>query len=271
MKKIKLAFTKLTLPVSVTGRACALNCKHCGGHYLEHMMPLSKVFEEGVIPAGTKSLLVSGGSTLEGKVPILNRIDEIKSLESKGYKLNFHVGLVDEKEAIEISKIADAISFDFVGDDETIHYVYNLKKKVGDYVRTFEILRRYTKNVYPHITIGLNCGKIGHEYKAIDILSHYRHEKIVFIVFIPTLHTAFEECPTPSINDIRKIFKYARKKLSCELILGCMYPGGKLRDEIGFAAIDSDFNTITQPSSHVIERLERENYLIEWSDECCVL
>ncbi len=267
MRKIKLSITKSTVSVSTTGTVCALNCKHCGRHYLEQMIPLAK---KELIPEGMKSLLISGGSTLEGKVPLLEHVDEIKVLKSKGYRLNFHVGLVDEKEAIEISKIADAISFDFVGDDETIRYVYNLDKTVEDYIKTLELLRKYTRKVYPHITVGLKCGKIGHEFKAIDILSRYDHEKIIFIVFIPTIHTAFEKCSPPSIKDIRKVFSYARAKFNCELNLGCMYPKGNLRDKIGFAAIDNNFNTITQPSPPVIERLKNENYLIEWSDECCV-
>lgn len=271
MKKIKLSITKSTVSVSATGTVCALNCKHCGRHYLEQMIPLSKLSEKKLILKKAKSLLISGGSTLEGKVPLLEHIDEIKALKSKGYRLNLHVGLVDEKEAYEISKIADAISFDFVGDNETIRYVYNLDKRVEDYIRTFELLRKYTKKVYPHITVGLNCGKIEHEFKAIDILSHYDHEKIIFIVFIPTEHTAFEKCSPPFIEDVKRVFNYARSKFSCELNLGCMYPKGKLRDEIGFAALDNNFNTITQPSPRVIERLKNENYLIEWSDECCVL
>ncbi len=271
MKKIKLSITKATVSVSTTGTACALDCKHCGRHYLEHMISLSELAKKESILKGTKSLLISGGSTLEGKVPILEHIDEIKALKSKGYRLNFHVGLVDEKEASEISKIASAISFDFVGDDETIRYVYNLDKTVEDYIKTFELLRTYTKKIYPHITVGLMCGKLGHEFRAIDILSRYDHEKIVFIVFIPTANTTFEKCSPPSIQDVRRVFEYARSKFNCELILGCMYPKGNLRDEIGFAAIDNNFNTITQPSPRVIERLKNEGYSIEWSDECCVL
>lgn len=268
MKAIKLVNIKSTVPISVTGTACSLKCKHCGGHYLEHMIPISKT---NSIPKGVKSLLISGGSTLEGKVPILPHIDKIKKLKEEGYRLNFHVGLVDEEEALEISKIADAISFDFVGEDETIRYVYNLDKNVDDYVKTFEVLKKYTNNVYPHITIGLNCGKLAHEFKAIDLLSHYKQKKVVFIVFIPTPGTVFERCPAPPLRDIRDVFKYARLKFKCDLNLGCMYPKGKLRDEIGLAAVESGFNVVTQPSPMVVRTLRERGYSIIWSDECCVL
>jgi uncharacterized radical SAM superfamily protein len=267
MKRIKVVNLTRTVPVSVTGTACALHCKHCNAHYLQHMMAINDV----KISHETKSILVSGGSTPDGRVPVLEHLDKIKELKAKGYKLNFHVGLVDEKEACEISKIADAISFDFVGDDETIKYVYNLDKKVSDYVRTFEVLRKYTTNVYPHVTVGLNCGKITHEFKAIDILSKYPQKKVVFIVFIPTNGTFFENCPVPSTKDVESVFAYARRKFDCDLNLGCMYPKGKYRDEIAMAAIRSNFNVITQPSKKVVEYLKEEEYFIEYSDECCVL
>ena len=267
-KTIKLVNMKYTAPISVTGTACSLNCKHCGSHYLEHMIPISKTSS---IQKGVKSLLISGGSTRFGKVPILPHMDEIRRLKGKGYRLNFHVGLVDESEALEISRIADAISFDFVGDNETIRYVYNLDKSVDDYVRTFELLKKYTDKVYPHITIGLNCGKVTHEFKAIELLSHYEQKKIVFIVFIPTPGTIFEKCPTPSLKDVRAIFKYARLKFKCDLNLGCMYPKGKLRDKIGLAAIENGFDVITQPSANVVKKLKECGYTIVWSDECCVL
>lgn len=267
MRKIKVVNLTRTVPVSVTGTACALRCKHCNAHYLQHMIPVTNLN----VPPFTKSVLVSGGSTPDGRVPLLEHMEEIKNLRERGYKLNFHVGLVDDMEAKEISKVADAISFDFVGDEEVIRFVYNLNKKVSDYVRTFEYLRKYTKKVYPHITVGLNCGKVSHEFKSIDILSKYSLEKVVFIVFIPTPGTPFENCPTPSLKDVKSVFTYARKKFTCDLNLGCMYPKGKERDKIAMTAIESGFNVITQPSKKVVDFLEKEGYSIEYSDECCVL
>jgi uncharacterized radical SAM superfamily protein len=231
------------------------------------MLPLS---ESEKIPSGTKSLLISGGSTLEGKVPILAHSRSIEELKMKGFRLNFHTGLVDEKEAERIAKMADAISFDFVGDDEVIKKVYNLDATVDDYIRSLENLLKFKKEIYPHITIGLDCGEIGHEYRAIDILSSYTLEKVVFLVFIPTPSTFFENCPPPRIDEIKAIFEYARKHLACELNLGCMYPKGRIRDEIDMAAIEVKFNTITQPSLKIIEYLKMNGYKVSFQDECCI-
>ncbi|MGB4213928.1 MAG: hypothetical protein WBK64_03680, partial [Dethiobacteria bacterium] len=40
--QVEFVFPRLTLPVSVTGRSCALNCAHCGGHYLQGMASLEE-------------------------------------------------------------------------------------------------------------------------------------------------------------------------------------------------------------------------------------
>lgn len=262
MKIVKLGST---VSVSVTGTACSLNCKHCGRHYLESMIPINKM---GIIPESTKSLLISGGSTIEGKVPVIEHLDEIKKL--KKFKLNFHTGLVSEDEAREISEVADAVSFDFVGNDDVIKDVYNLNAKVSDYVESLENLLKFKKEIYPHITVGLDCGKITHEYKAIDILSSYDLEKVVFLVLIPTPSTYFENCNPPDIDEIKKVFKYAREKLTCELNLGCMYPKGKLRDEIALAAIEADFNVVVQPSERIVNLLLEKGFKLTFQDECCI-
>lgn len=262
MKIVKLGST---VSVSVTGTVCSLNCKHCGRHYLESMIPINKT---ALIPSGTKSLLISGGSTIDGKVPVFDHLDEIRAL--KKFKLNFHTGLVSENEAREISEAADAVSFDFVGDDRVIKDVYNLNATVLDYVRSLENLLKFKKEIYPHITVGLDCGKIHHEYKAIDILSSYDLEKVVFLVLIPTPSTYFENCKPPDITEIKKVFKYAREKFTCDLNLGCMYPKGDSRDEIALAAIESGFSTITQPSEKIVNMLRKNDFNLTFQDECCI-
>lgn len=267
-KKIKIANIKSTVSVSVTGTVCQLNCKHCGRHYLEKMLPLPRIDE---LPEGTKSLLISGGSLSDGKVPVLERIGELEKLKEKGYRLNFHVGLVDGREAREIARLADAVSFDFIGDDSTAKKVYNLDATADDYRRSFEHLLAHTEKVYPHITVGLDCGRISHEYGAVEILSRYELEKVVFIVFIPTPGTAFERCAPPDIGKTEEIFGLARKSFGCELNLGCMYPKGKLREEVAMAAVRSGFDLITQPTRRIVEYLESDGYEIEVQDECCVL
>src|SRR5512137_3052819 len=61
--------------ISVTGRACSLNCKHCGGRVLSTMHSAEtpeKLFAlaEGLKTNGAAGFLVSGGCLLDGSVPL---------------------------------------------------------------------------------------------------------------------------------------------------------------------------------------------------------
>ena len=63
------------MPVSITGTSCELNCDHCGRQILRSMKAAStpaRLFEyaEGLARRGSKGLLISGGSTRDGVVPI---------------------------------------------------------------------------------------------------------------------------------------------------------------------------------------------------------
>src|SRR5450756_385835 len=61
--------------ISVTGNACALNCKHCGGKVLETMHPAlspEELFELGLKlkQNGAVGCLISGGCLPDGYVPL---------------------------------------------------------------------------------------------------------------------------------------------------------------------------------------------------------
>ena len=106
-----------TLPVSLTGAMCALQCAHCGGHYLRHMHPIWQVRGDGY-----SSLLISGGCDTRGRVPVTTHLDLIAQLRS-GRRMNWHVGFIEEEEMRAIVPWVDVVSFDIVGDQETAREV----------------------------------------------------------------------------------------------------------------------------------------------------
>jgi len=64
-----------TALISLTGRACALDCAHCGRHYLQHMTPIW----EAKIGQAT-SCLISGGCDAEGRVPVTEHLAQVAAL-----------------------------------------------------------------------------------------------------------------------------------------------------------------------------------------------
>jgi len=262
---IRFAYPNQTKSVSVTAAHCEQDCAHCGGHYLKHMLPIS-----AIEASGATSFLISGGCKADGKVPIGEHVAELKALK-QGRRYNLHVGLIDEHEIAKIAEIADCVSFDFVGDDETIHEVFGIERTVQDYIHCYQVLRQQV-NVMPHICIGLHGGEIKGEYKAIRLLQDLGVDGLTFIIFTPTRGTRYAECSPPKMEEVVELLKWARQTCpSIPIHLGCMRPGGRYRTEIDQWAVKIGIDTIVNPTPKAVELAKELGRTIQRSEECCVL
>ncbi len=266
-KTIQFVYPKNTPPVSITGSGCALDCKHCNKHYIDTMPTL-----EDKIPENAKSLLISGGLDKDGRSYITRRAPELKALKEKGnYKFNSHVGFVTDSEIDELAEIVDYISFDFVSNSDVIKKVYKLDKKVDEYI---ELYKRLSEKIetYPHITIGLDEGKIHWEYEAIDIINSLGADRLVLNVFIPTANTEFANVQAPNFEELRKVFEYARKVFENKLlIVGCMRPKGKYRLDMDQMAIEVGVDRIVQPTPLARALAKKKDMNITYHYECCAM
>ncbi|MDV3103844.1 radical SAM protein [Thermococcus waiotapuensis] len=275
MKKLKIYIPGVKFPpISVTGSACALNCAHCGRHYLEGMRKPERgellnycldLSREGYL-----GCLLSGGMDGRLKVPLDFYADEIREIKRRtNLKLNAHVGFIDEAD-LEWLRWVDVVSLDFVGDSEVIKRVYKIGKTVEDYLKILDLLTANGIRVAPHITIGLDFGKIHWEYGAIDMLANYPIDVLVLNVLIPTKGTEMESVPKPSVEESLKVVKYARERFEGEISIGCMRPLGKWRLDFDRGAVLAGIDRLTNPPGKIIEWVKtvREVELIY---ECCVI
>ncbi len=279
--------SKGTLTVSLTGSYCALNCEHCNAQYLNRMTTPEKaikILEEN--PHKYDSLLISGGSTIEGKIPILNHLDFIKFAHSKGVKLNFHTGLLTKDEIVAIKPYAERVSFDFVYDDNIIQKVYHLKNKTkDDFEKTYLLLRRIlggriennlgypSTRVIPHVTIGLNCGEVTKEdFATIDELAIIKPTLLIIDIFVPTKGTPFENCPVPESKRVLEVIDKAHRKLTkTTLFLGCMRPFGEYRDNIDVSSYKIGVKGFVMPSRALIGQVKTSGEEVINRNECCAL
>jgi len=262
--EIEFVYPLDTALISLTGHHCDLDCAHCGGYYLQHMAPVWKA-EVG----GATSCLISGGCDASGRVPVARYLEQIKAIR-QGRKMNWHVGLIEEADLCAIAPYTDVVSFDFVGDDETIHEVYGLDRTVTDYVRTYQMLRRHTR-VIPHITIGLSGGAIGHEYPAMEKLQELEVDGLVFIVFIPTPGTRYADRQPPPIEAVVSILAEARLRFPDRPFhLGCMRPHGEYRARLDPLAVRAGVNKIVSPARQAVQLAEELGLSIVQGRECCV-
>jgi uncharacterized radical SAM superfamily protein len=263
--QITFSYPVDTALVSLTGDQCTLQCAHCGGHYLCHMQPVWAAQVQGATSA-----LISGGCDPEGRVPVSEHLDQIREI-SQGRKLNWHVGLIGEQEMQAIAPYVHVVSFDVVGDRETIHEVYGLDKTPEDYAATYSMLRRYAP-VVPHITIGLRGGLIGHERPAMDMLNRLGLEALVFIVLIPTAGTRYADCSPPEIEQVALLLAEARQRFpTIPIHLGCMRPRGGYRARLDPLAVQAGINVIVSPSRTAKEMAAKLGLETIKMQECCVI
>ncbi|WP_148883111.1 radical SAM protein [Thermococcus aciditolerans] len=274
-KKLKIYIPGIKFPsISLTGNYCSLNCAHCGRHYLDGMRkPTRRELVDycaGLEREGYTGCLLSGGMDSRLKVPIDRYAAEIREIKRRtSLKLNAHVGFIDEND-LEWVKYVDVVSLDFVGDDEVIRRVYKIDKTVEDYLKILDLLTGAGVRVAPHITIGLDFGRIGWEYRAIDLLMEYPIDVLVLDVLIPTKGTEMEKVPKPGVEDSLKVVKYARESFSGELSIGCMRPLGRWRVDFDRGAILAGVDRLTNPPRKVIEWAKSVRD-VEIIYECCVM
>jgi uncharacterized radical SAM superfamily protein len=267
---IKFSYPNQTLAITTTGNKCSLRCAHCNGHYLKNMTPI-ECYEEKVKTRDITSLLLSGGCSFEGDVPINNHIEEIRDLKAKGYKLNAHLGLMDEEILSQLSKYLDVVSFDLILDEETIKEVYKIDKNRYDYMGAYETLRKYTK-VIPHICIGLKGGEIKGEYEILEYLKENKPEQLTFIVLIPTKNTEYQDVKPPKLDRVIDLLCEARISFpDIPINLGCMRPRGNYRNELDELAIMCGINKIVLPTKNAVSKAIDMNMTIIDTKECCVL
>jgi len=262
--EIEFVYPLDTALISLTGQHCDLDCAHCGGYYLQHMAPVWQA-EAG----RATSCLISGGCDASGRVPVTRYLEQIEAIR-QGRKMNWHVGLIEEADLHAIAPYTDVVSFDFVGDDETIREVYGLDCTVSDYVETYRTLRCHTR-VIPHITIGLRGGATGHEYPAMERLQELGVEGLVFIVFIPTPGTRYADRQPPPVEAVVSILAEARLRFpDTPLHLGCMRPRSSYRAQLDPLAVRAGVNRIVSPSREAVQLAEKLGLSIVQSRECCV-
>ncbi len=262
---IRFDYPFSTLLVSLTGSRCELDCAHCGGHYLRHMVP---VWEARA--GGATSCLVSGGCDALGRVPVTSHLDLLGSLRT-GRVMNWHAGLIGREQAEAVAPYADVFSFDFVGDDLTIEEVYGIRAGVKDYAATYRLLRSYAL-VVPHITVGLRGGQLSGEYRALEILQELGVQALTFIVLIPTPGTRYAHCQPPSPEEVAGLMAEARLRFPrMPIHLGCMRPRGAYRDQLDPLAVRAGVNAIVSPSRAAVTLAQELGLVVERSHECCAV
>ena len=269
----------LFVPISVTGTRCQLNCLHCRGTLLKDMYEVSspdEFYQLGVSlrKLGCQGILLSGGSTWNGEVPLIPFLSAAGALKRDlKIKIAVHTGLVSKNLARALAEAeVDAAMVDIIGSDETIREVYHLRASVDDFERSLGYLYQYGVKTSPHVVIGLHFGKIVGEEKALELISSYPVASLVLVVLNPLSSTPMALVKPPHPLRLRSIFLKARMMFpKTPLVLGCARPGGKHKIITDSIALEAGFNGIAYPAEGIASYARRRGLEVEFQECCCSL
>jgi uncharacterized radical SAM superfamily protein len=262
--------SKAVYSISITGGFCQLQCGHCSGRFLSGMKAsttpgnLVRSFikaKEG----GARCILISGGFTREGKLPISGFIDALREGKRKtGLTVEVHSGVVGDKEIESLGRGGvDALLLDVIGDQETISDYIGGTWKVRDYERIMETARKWIPVVAPHILVGVSNGEIKGEFNALDMVAKGNVDALALLTLI-------DEDYKPKVDEVKKVMEYARRKIKADLTLGCMRNRGSGGLILERMAIDLGFDGIANPSKKAAEYANSKGFTVIEVDGCCV-
>jgi hypothetical protein len=223
---------------------------------------------------GTRALLVSGGSRIDGQVPLEAHLGNIARIRSElGMKVVVHSGFATAELAAGLAACGvDGVMIDVIGADETLREVYHLDLGVDDVERSLRALCDNGLKVIPHIVAGLHYGRFLGERRALEIVSRYRVSALVLVVLQPLAGTPMVGLPPCSPEEIGKFFAEARLSLpSLKINLGCARPLGAAKVEIDRAAVDLGLNGIAFPAEGTIRYARERGYEPRLAECCCSL
>ena len=270
--------SQATFPtISVTGKECALACKHCGGKVLETMYPAEtpmKLFElaKKLKREGAVGCLVSGGCLPNGSVPLERFIPVLGRMKRDlGLIVIVHTGIVNSATAEALKEVGvDAALIDVIGSNVTMKQVCNLNVTLKDYEGSLRALHSAGLNFVPHVIVGLRNGVLDGELQALKIISRYEPSAVVVIAFMPVRGTEMQTVEPPSPAAIARVIATARLMFpETPLALGCMRPRGKQRAETDVLALKAGADAIAFPSDEAVKYAEEHGFEVAFSPYCC--
>ena len=266
--------------ISVTGGHCDLRCAHCKGKLLESMIPATdpETFSEAVDHLrlkGAQGMLVSGGADHNGEVPLEKFIPSIRALKEKDpqFRVIVHTGLLQTGMARKLREAAvDQILLDVIGDDDTIHEVYHLNKRVEDYEETLWMLKAMGHRLAPHIIIGHHFGEIRGEWRALEMVTRVGVETIVLVILKNLQPDKKTHIKVPRPEETSRISAIARiLNPRLPIRLGCIRPAHPWKAAMEKGAIDSGINTLAYPLQGTIDYAKEIGLDGKFIEMCCSL
>jgi len=267
------------LPISVTGDACALQCDHCQANVLKGMISAGggkDLYEiaQRLWDEGTDGLLVSGGSTKSGGVPLGRHMESIARIKRDlPMRVIVHSGVVAPDIAEGLAQAGvDGVMLDIMGADETIQEIYHLDLTTKDFDRSLALLAERDLRIIPHIVLGMHYGRFLGEHTALEMIARYPVSTLILVVLMPLTGTPMAGISPPPVEEVLDFFALSRTTMpDTKINLGCGRPMGEIKKELDWGAIDNGLNGIAYPAEGAIAYARSRGLEAKLYEYCCSL
>lgn len=258
--------TPATFPsISVTGSWCGLMCDHCGARFLHTMADGTRggIYRScrNAYENGAHGALVTGGSTMNGAVPI--DYDELeRACTLTPFHINVHAGLSEE--VPPTLRSVSAVSIDIPPSTRVVHEVYHLDRTQDDYFSMVEALEEAQVHYVPHICIGAEWGTVRGEGQTLERLASYGCEEVILLSLRipPGGGDMFKHVTAHEFEDT---IKKAREMFKC-IGLGCMRDRTPEKERMWHY-----FDKIAWPSKIVKDELAQSERTFHTYETCCAV
>ena len=264
--------------ISITGDRCDLQCDHCRGKLLQPMLKAAGPDEflrqcVKLEKNGAYGILLTGGSDRYGRLPWQAYLPAIQKIKDQtGLFLSAHTGFPDNRSShlLKAAGISQGL-VDVMGDNRTAASVYHLKD-LSPVLQALNAIQESGLELVPHIVAGLAHGKIDAEYKALEIIRHYKPAALVIVVLTPMKGTPMEGVKPPSPLEIGRLIASARLLMpEVPISLGCERPRNIDGLLMEILAIRAGANRMAVWSEEAIHEVSRLGLTHRFQATCCSL
>jgi uncharacterized radical SAM superfamily protein len=223
---------------------------------------------------GTDGILVSGGSTKSGGVPLHRHMEAIARIKRDlPMRVIVHSGVVAPEIAEGLAEAGvDGVMLDIMGADETIREVYHLDLTTADFDRSLALLAERGLRVIPHIVLGMHYGRFLGEHRALEMIARYPVSTLILVVLMPLTGTPMADIAPPPVDEVIDFFALSRMTMpDTKINLGCGRPMGETKKELDWGAIDAGFNGIAYPAEGAIAYARDRGLEAKLYEYCCSL
>lgn len=216
---------------------------------------------------GVRGILLSGGFTKEGALPLAEYVPVLKRFKSArpNFVMSVHPGLLNDMNVIsELKNSIDVVDFEF-NLNQNYLLLRNLPFKPKIYIETLDKYLETGLYVVPHITLdypGFSEGTLVNELKA---LSDRDIDAVTILIFIPVISTRFSDYNI-NTKEVIKHISLVRKHFDGRIYLGCMRPASVKRLVDVYAVKEGIAERVANPYHRLAKSANVEMY-----DACCSL